>query len=50
MQLPLTLGGVYLLKLEDPRFIWWTEAAAYTVGAALLYFIFRTGRWKKYRV
>jgi len=50
IQLPLTLGGVYLLKLEDPRFIWWTEAVAYVIGAIALYYIFRLGHWKKHRV
>lgn len=50
VQLPLTLGGVYLLRLPDPRFIWWAEAAAYTVGALLLYWVFRRGKWKYHRV
>ncbi|GEM_PF-2866864 len=50
VQLPLTLGGVYLLRLEDPRFIWWTEAGAYAAGAVLLYFVFRLGHWKRHRV
>ena len=50
IQLPLILGGVYLAKLPDPKFIWWVEAASYAVSAAFLYFIFRKGHWKKYKV
>jgi Na+-driven multidrug efflux pump len=50
VQLPLTIVGVYLLRFEDPRFIWWTEAGAYAIGAVLLYFVFRQGRWKQHRV
>jgi len=50
VQLPLILGGVYLLNLPDPRFIWWSEAAAYTVGAVFMYLIFRRGHWKRVQV
>lgn len=50
VQLPLTLGGVYLLHLPDPRFIWWVEAGSYAIGAVLLYWVFKRGRWKQHRV
>jgi len=50
IQLPLALGGVYLLQLPDPRFIWWVGIAAYTVAAVLLYVLFSLGRWKHVKV
>ena len=50
VQLPLVLGGVYLLRLSDPLFIWWVQAAAYAIGAVLLFIIFRQGRWQRVKV
>lgn len=50
VQLPLTLGGVYLLEVAEPFFIWWVEGSAYLAGAVFLYFMFIRGRWKSIRV
>jgi putative MATE family efflux protein len=50
IHLPLVLGGVYLLRLKDPVFIWWVEAAAYMVGAIFLFAIFRQGHWQRVKV
>ncbi|MBN2081714.1 MATE family efflux transporter [bacterium] len=50
IQLPIVLGGVRLMKLADPRFIWWVEAGSYAVAAVILYLVFKRGKWKTHRV
>lgn len=50
VQLPLTLLGVYGLKVADPYFIWWIEAGTYSLAATILFVVMRRGNWKKVKV
>jgi putative MATE family efflux protein len=50
IQLPLVLLGVYWLKVEQPDFIWWVEAATYAVALVILLVIVNLGHWKRVKV
>ena len=50
LQVPLILGGVYLMRIAQPDFIWWIMVAGNGVAALLLWSLFKRGHWKKHSV
>lgn len=50
VQLPIVLGGAYVLHLRDPRFIWWAGVLGTLVSALYLLLAFQRGKWKTVRV
>jgi putative MATE family efflux protein len=50
LQVPLILAGVYLMRIDQPYFIWWIMVFGNAVAAVLLYSMFRRGGWKEHGV
>lgn len=50
LQVPLILGGVYLMRVAQPDFIWWIMVFGNAVAAVMLYSMFRRGSWKDHIV
>lgn len=50
LQIPLTLLGALWLKVENPIFIVWAWVLGSTANAAVMFWIFRRGKWKSVKV